>query len=145
MTQAGRERSLVIKSNATRTYLQSNSSESRVTFCVSGDRSLSLSTGRDFSFDMGSDYEAHPAPLPTDIMNSFIGGEINHSFSSNVTTKNRGALTPLQIRAVILWYRDNFTFPFTKERSYFQDRGMDGTKIFTDDKKRKKWRRTRIR
>ena len=73
-----------------------------------------------------------------DIMNFFIGGEINHSLSSNVTTKNRGALPPLQLCAVILWHKDNFTFPFTKDRSYFQDRGMDGTKIFTDDKKRKK-------
>jgi hypothetical protein len=78
-------------------------------------------------------------------MNFFIGGEINHSFSSNASTKNRGALPPLQLCAVIVWRKDNFTFPFTRDRRYFQDRGMDGTKIFTDDKKRKKWRRTRIR
>jgi len=79
---------------------------------------------------LSSDYEAHPATLPIDIMNSFIGGEINHSFSSNVTTKNCGALPPLQLCAVILWLRDNFTFQFTKYRSYFQDRDRDGTKIF---------------
>jgi hypothetical protein len=78
-------------------------------------------------------------------MKSFIRGESNHSFSSNVTTKNRGALPPSQLCAVIVWHRDNFTFPFMKDRSYFQDRGMDGTKIFTGDKKEKKWRRTRIR
>lgn len=94
---------------------------------------------------LGSDYEVHPTPLPTSIMNSLIGGEISHSFLSNVTTKNRGALPPLQLCAVILWNRDNFPFPFTKDRSYFQYRGMDETRIFTDDEKRKKWRRTRIR
>jgi hypothetical protein len=94
---------------------------------------------------LGSDYAAHPTTLPIDIMNSSFGREINHSFSSNVNTKNRGALSPLQLFAVILWYTENFTFPITKDRSNFQDRGMEGTKIFTDDKKRKKWKRTRIR